>query len=83
MAIGRNIPLHDLVKWLVNLAPRGIIEFVQKSDPTVQQMLAIREDIFHEYTEEQFRSALEKNARVVKKETVASTGRRLYWFDRS
>ena len=83
LAIGRNIALDDLVEWLVSLAPKGIIEFVQKSDPMIQKMLALREDIFSDYTEDNFKSALEKNARIVKREVISSTNRSLYWFERS
>ena len=82
LTIGRNIDLEDLIKWLVSIAPRGIIEFVQKTDPMIQTMLSMREDIFYDYTEENFESILEKNARIVKKETISANGRRLYWFDR-
>lgn len=83
LAIGRNIPMDQMVSWLTGLAPTGVIEFVQKSDPTVQRMLALREDIFEEYDETAFTSALERNARIVRAETVSSAGRRLFWFDRS
>ena len=82
LAIGRNINLDDLIAWLVSLAPKGIIEFVQKSDPMIQTMLSMREDIFYEYTEENFISILEKVARIIKKETISSTGRSLIWFER-
>jgi len=49
LVIGCNIPLAEVVKWLVGLAPRGVIEFVPKSDPMVQQLFAFREDIFSDY----------------------------------
>ena len=45
LAIARNVPLHRVVGWLTKWAPAGVIEFVEKSDPTVQKMLALREDI--------------------------------------
>jgi ribosomal protein L11 methylase PrmA len=83
LAIGRNIPLDGVVASLVDLAPTGVIEFVQKQDPTVQQLLALREDIFPDYTPEAFEAALQSRARIVKRETVSASGRRLYWFDRS
>ncbi|MGH8568260.1 MAG: class I SAM-dependent methyltransferase, partial [Gammaproteobacteria bacterium] len=82
LAIGHNVPLDDVVAWLVSLAPRGVIEFVHKGDPTVQRMLALREDIFHEYTEEHFVSAVGQRARIVRSAVVSTTGRTLYWFDR-
>jgi ribosomal protein L11 methylase PrmA len=83
LAIGRNIPLPGVVDSLVKMAPKGVIEFVQKQDPTVQQLLALRADIFPDYTIEAFEAALASRARVVKKETVSQAGRTLYWFDRT
>jgi ribosomal protein L11 methylase PrmA len=83
LAIGRNVPLPRVVEWLVAMAPKGIIEFVQKSDPTVQQLLALREDIFPDYTIEAFEAALGARASILRKERVSDAGRTLYWFDRS
>ncbi len=83
LAIGRNVPLPSVVDWLTSFAPTGIIEFVQKDDPTVQQLLMLREDIFDNYCEDSFEAALKDKARIVKKERVAATGRTLYWFDRT
>jgi len=54
LAIGRNIPPRALVRWLVSLAPRGVVEFVPKEDPMVSRMLAVREDVFHDYDEQSF-----------------------------
>jgi ribosomal protein L11 methylase PrmA len=83
LAIARNVPLPRVVGWLTELAPAGVIEFVEKSDPTVQKMLALREDIFDEYGQEQFVSALKSCARVVKRETVSASGRQLFWYERN
>jgi hypothetical protein len=44
LAIGKNAPLGGVVDWLVSMAPTGIIEFVQKSDPMVQALLQLREE---------------------------------------
>jgi ribosomal protein L11 methylase PrmA len=82
LAIGRNVPLAQLLPWLTGLAPAGVIEFVPKSDPTVQRMLALREDIFTEYDQETFRNCLAENARIVRDEVVSQHGRRLFWYDR-
>src|SRR3546814_20200171 len=81
-SIGRNLPLDQVVDWLIGLAPSGVIEFVQKTDSTVQQMLALREDIFAGYTEPAFTAAIEKRARIVRSETISGEGRCLFWYDR-
>lgn len=82
LAIGKNVPLGDVVDWLVGLAPQGVIEFVQKSDPMIQQLLRLRADIFDDYSQESFESHLREHAQIVKSEQVSSAGRILYWYRR-
>jgi ribosomal protein L11 methylase PrmA len=82
LAIGRNIPLDEVVAWLVGLAPNGIVEFVPKSDPMVQRLLRLREDIFDDYSEETFSRHLQARAEIVQVVDVSATGRRLFWFAR-
>ena len=82
LAIGKNIPLAEIIEWIVGLAPQGVIEFVQKSDPMVQQLLRLRADIFEDYAQPVFEGLLARCARIVQSEQVSATGRRLYWFER-
>jgi ribosomal protein L11 methylase PrmA len=82
LAIGRNIPLEEVVDWLVGLAPNGIIEFVPKSDPMVQRLLRLREDIFDDYAEEVFAKHLQAKAEIVRAVKVSASDRRLFWFAR-
>ncbi|WP_246188800.1 class I SAM-dependent methyltransferase [Nitratireductor arenosus] len=82
LAIARNIPLSEVVDWLVSIAPFGVIEFVHKDDPTIQKMLELREDIFGEYSEDTFRAELLRRAEIVETQTVSRSGRTLYLFQR-
>ena len=82
LAIARNIPLHQVVEWIVSLAPHGLIEFVEKTDPTVQKMLSLREDIFADYSKQSFEQALKKVAHVRASTVVSKSGRRVYNFQR-
>lgn len=82
IAIGRNVPLEDAVGWLTSLAPEGVIEFVPKADPMVQELLALREDIFPDYTEENFMNALSRNSKIVETQLVTENGRKMIWFQR-
>lgn len=82
LAIAKNIPLDQLVGWLTDLAPTGVIEFVPKGDPMVEELLRLRSDVFPDYTEENFLALVESRARVVKRAKVSSSGRLLVWFDR-
>lgn len=83
LAIARNIPFDQLLDWIMGFALTGVIEFVPKQDPMVQELLRFREDIFPEYTEEFFLGHIGQHARIVKQETVSASGRLLIWYDRS
>jgi ribosomal protein L11 methylase PrmA len=82
LAIAGNVPLAQVVRWIASLAPTGVVEFVPKSDPMVQRLLALREDVFADYDEDTFARALEAEAEIVARETVPGTGRRLYRYAR-
>jgi ribosomal protein L11 methylase PrmA len=83
IAISKNVPLSDVVGWLVDTAPRGVIEFVPKSDPMVVELLRLREDIFPNYNEQHFVQCLEERVRIVRSETVSASGRKLFAFERA
>lgn len=82
IAISKNVPLAEVVAWLTSLAPRGVIEFVPKTDPMVVELLQLREDIFPDYDEANFVRCLEQRARIVHREKVSATGRTLFAFER-
>lgn len=82
LAIARNLPLPEVVEWIVDMAPVGVIEFVPKEDATVQTMLALREDIFGQYDESHFTAALTKRARIVRRSAVTQSRRTLFLYDR-
>jgi hypothetical protein len=70
------------IDWLISLAPEGIIEFPPKSDPMVQRLLSNREDIFPDYTEENFIAAVLNRAQIVQQKHVTEGGRLLIWYKR-
>lgn len=82
LAIAHNVPLDQVVEWITAMAPAGVIEFVPKADPTVVKMLALREDIFPNYTEEAFSAALAQHATITGKSQVTDTGRTLFSYAR-
>ena len=82
LVIGKNIPLPDAVDWLIGFAPRGVIEFVPKSDPMVQRMLSQRKDIFEHYDTDTFRQVLAARARISQEQQVSPNGRSLFMYER-
>ena len=82
LAIERNIPLPQIAAWLIALAPRGLIEFVPRGDPRTDDLLALRDRDFAEYTPEAFEAALGKCAKFQRTGMASATGRLLYAFER-
>ncbi|HUS97938.1 MAG TPA: 50S ribosomal protein L11 methyltransferase [Hyphomicrobiaceae bacterium] len=82
LAIAKNAPLDQMIDWLVSIAPAGIIEFVPKTDPTVQLMLRGREDIFADYDEPTFAAILASKSKIEKTMKVTDHGRVLFQYQR-
>src|SRR5690606_36679957 len=80
LAIAHNVPLDQVVEWITSIAPQGVIEFVPKSDPTIVKMLALREDIFADYGEASFRTALAERATITGEVRVTETDRTLFSY---
>ena len=82
LVIGRNIPLEEFICWVCGLAPKGLIEFIPKTDPMVQGLLRHREDIFHDYNRENFERILNKLCTHVTSHAMQSTNRTIYEYAR-
>ena len=82
LAIARNIPLGQIVDWLVRLAPAGVVEFIPKTDPMVQRLLSLREDIFPNYSLDNFSLELARSAGIVRTAQLSQNGRTLFWYER-
>jgi ribosomal protein L11 methylase PrmA len=82
MVVAGNLPLSQVLDWLIDMAPTGIIEFVPKQDPMVVEMLLNREDIFSDYVEDNFRALVEKRATILAEHKFPQNGRLLVAFVR-
>jgi ribosomal protein L11 methylase PrmA len=82
LILGRNLPVDDVLDWLVQVAPNGVVEFVPKADPMAAQLLALKPDIAPDYQLDRFAAALERRARIVRRETVTASGRTMFAFAR-
>jgi len=65
---------------LTGLAPTGVIEWMGREDPMVKRLLALRPDVFQDFTQGTFESLLQSRARVTAREALPGA-RVLYRFD--
>lgn len=77
-----NVPLQQSIRWIVGLAPRGLIEFVPPDDVQVQQMRARRTGTHHPYDREHFTAALQAVARIEKSTMLRPSGREVFQYAR-
>lgn len=82
LAISNNLPFEKIAKFLADLTPNLIIEFVPKGDSQVDRLLATREDVFPTYHEDGFEAAFAPTFDVVRKEPVAHSKRTMYLMQR-
>lgn len=82
LAITNNVPLGDIAAMTAGLAEWLIIEFVPKSDPKTQTLLATRQDIFTDYTAEGFEAAFSAGYQIVRSQPITDSDRRLYLMRR-
>lgn len=78
VVIGCNVPLPQFVRQLFAYGDKVIVEFVPKNDPMVQGLLRNREDIFEDYTEENFLRLLEMHSHVQRVGRLRAGGRALF-----
>ncbi len=80
LTIAKNIPMEEAINWIISLAPQGLIEFVPKSDPTIQKMMKFKGDIFPDYNEENFKNCISKIAKIVSIKPITESGRKIYEY---
>jgi hypothetical protein len=78
LAIGNNVPLERLASFFGELSTWLIVEFVPKSDPKVQVLLASREDVFPRYSQEGFELAFGTRFDIQAGEQIKDSDRVIY-----
>jgi len=78
LAISNNVPFNRLALFFKKICNNLIIEFIPKKDSQVKRLLATREDIFDDYTRENFESEFEKFFIIKDSLEIADSFRTLY-----
>lgn len=79
LAIGRSVPLPEVVDWLAALGGRLVVEFVDPADPMAQRLLANKPaGLFGDYRREVFERLLGERFTVARREELPSGTRTLY-----
>lgn len=82
LAISNNLPLNNIADFCHKIGTFLIIEFVPKEDSQVIRLLSQREDIFGEYSQENFEKVFGQYFNLLKKKSIPGTKRFLYLMKR-
>ena len=82
LRISAGVPLAHVIQFLLDRAPEGIIEWVDRDDSMVKQMLRLRPDVYPDYDWPAFESILKSHARVLSVSGAEGATRRLCHFSR-
>src|SRR4030042_6020221 len=83
LAISNNVPLAKIACFFNNICNSLIIEFAPKPDSQVQRLLATREDIFPDYTQQAFETEFRKYFTIQSSVRIRDSERTLYLMQKS
>jgi len=78
LAISNNLPFSRIAQFLSEICKSVVIEFILKEDSQVQKLLSTREDIFHGYTEKDFKNEFQKYFSIKETARLKNSCRILY-----
>jgi hypothetical protein len=82
LAIGNNVPLDRIARFLARAGRSLLVEFVPKTDSQVKRLLIVREDVFEDYTTEAFERAFGGPFVIDRRIPLAGSERVLYAMTR-
>ena len=80
LVIGSNLLLDDVIDWLHSLQADVVIEWVDRGDPMIEQMLQHRRDVFRDYQADAFEQSVKRRFQILSRERLPSATRELFWL---
>jgi len=82
LSISNNLPLDYLASFFQKIGAWLIVEFIPREDPQVQRLLASRNDIFSNYTVENFEASFSRQFEILRSEQLHGSPRRMFLMRR-
>ena len=82
LAISNNVPLSKVASFFASICRALIVEFVPKSDAKVKKLLTTREDVFPNYTQQDFEESFGKIFEIQASNQIEHSERMLYLMTR-
>lgn len=82
LAIGNNVPLDRIARFLAQAGRSILVEFVPKTDSQVKRLLVVRQDVFEGYSQEGFERAFGEHFKIGRRIPLAGSERIVYAMTR-
>lgn len=82
LAISNNLPLHLIAQYFSSLGNWLIIEFIPKEDSKIQILLQNREDVFKNYSKNDFKKSFLKYYKIIDAKNIKESEREIYLMKR-
>jgi ribosomal protein L11 methylase PrmA len=82
LVISNNVPLSKLAKFFSKVCNFLVIEFIPKTDSQISRLLVTREDIFLDYTKENFELEFKKKFNIIQTTDIIDSERTMYIMEK-
>ena len=82
LVISNNVPLSKLAKFFSKICNFLVIEFIPKTDSQISRLLVTREDIFLDYTKENFELEFKKKFNIIQTTDIIDSERTMYIMEK-
>ena len=76
--IGKNLLLREVIEWLASFNADVVIEFVERDDAQVRELLRNREDVFSDYCRQSFLQSVNQHFEIQNQRVLPSGTRTLF-----
>ena len=83
LAISKNIPLYEVLNFIIKLSKKGLIEFIPNDDEMVKRMKMFKTKAYDDYNLENFLKILNENSNTVKVHELKGSKRKIIYYEKS
>ena len=83
LVISKNIPLYEVLNFIIKLSKKGLVEFIPNDDEMVKRMKMFKTKAYDDYNLENFLKILNKKCNTVKVHGLKGSKRKIIYYEKS
>ena len=80
--IGKNIPLYEVLNFIIKLSKKGLVEFIPNDDEMVKRMKMFKTKDYDDYNLENFLKFLNEKCNIVKVHDLKGSKRKIIYYEK-